>query len=255
MLDIVSLKKYLDQLADQYERCEFVQSDPISIPHLFSRKEDIEIAAFFTATISWGQRNSIIKKGHELMQLLEYAPYDFIINASSKEWNRFSNFTYRTFNNIDCVYFFKALKSIYRSGKSLENIFTAGYCQNNSIKSSLSYFRNEFLSFNPPLRTFKHIANVEQGSAAKRLNMFLRWMVRPKEKGVDFGLWDNIPPSALMLPLDLHSSTSARKLGLLTRKNNDWKAVEEVTANLRKFDPVDPVKYDFALFGLNINKS
>ena len=247
------LKFYLDQLAERYECPAFIEKDPIQIPHRFRRKEDIEIAAFLTATIAWGQRANTIKSASRLMELLDHSPHDFLLNATANDWRKFQDFNYRTFQNIDCIYFLKALKTIYQSGNSLEDIFTAGYKQRSSIADAIIYFRNWFLSFNPPLRTIKHIADVGKNATAKRLNMFLRWMVRSNDKGVDFGIWKNIPPSALIIPMDVHVSASARKLGLVNRKSIDWKAAEEVTHHLRQFDPMDPVKYDFALFGMSTN--
>lgn len=249
---ILPLKEYLDQLWEQYECPAFIEHDPIQVPHLFKRKEDVEIAAFLTAIVSWGQRVNAIKSALRLMQLLDNAPYDFLLNARDKDWNRFHKFTYRTFQSSDCLYFLKTLQSIYQSDNSLENLFTAGYRRNNSIVSALTYFRTLFLSFAPPGRSAKHIADVSKGAAAKRLNMFLRWMVRSNKRGVDFGLWKNIPASALVIPMDVHVVASAQQLGLLKRKSIDWKAVEEVTHHLRHFDPDDPVKYDFALFGMSI---
>lgn len=189
------------------------------------------------------------------MQLLEDSPYDFLLNVTTNEWTKFNNFTYRTFQGTDCIYFVQTLKTIYQSGNSLENIFSVGYQKYYSIAGAIAYFRQIFLAYTPAPRTIKHIANVEKGATAKRLNMFLRWMVRSNYRGVDFGLWKSIPSSALMIPLDVHASAAARQLKLLTRKTIDWKAVEEVTKHLQILDPDDPVKYDFALFGLGINHS
>ncbi|MGC8803102.1 MAG: TIGR02757 family protein, partial [Bacteroidales bacterium] len=231
------LKEYLEQLWEQYECPAFIEQDPIQVPHRFTRNEDIEIAAFLTATISWGQRANTIRSAIKLMQLLDNAPYDYLLNASANDWKRFKHFTYRTFQSIDCLYFLQTLQAIYLSGSSLENLFTTGFRQNNSIVSALIYFRTQFLSYAPPDRTVKHVADVNKGAAAKRLNMFLRWMVRSNKRGVDFGLWKNIPQSALIIPMDVHVVASVQRLGLLSRKNIDWRAAEEVTRYLRQFDP------------------
>lgn len=244
------LKEFLEEKYLEYNCARFIESDPISIPYLFSKKEDIEIAAFLSATIAWGQRSTIIKNAKRLMSMMNENPYDFVMNTSRKEFGSFSSFVHRTFNGVDCGYFIMALSEIYRYKGGLEELFTEGFQQDQSIKSTIVHFRKTFLSFYPPERTAKHIANPEAGSSAKRINMFLRWMIR--KQGVDFGLWKSIPASALMMPIDVHSGNVARKLGLLSRKQNDWQAVEELTQKLRLFDAADPVKYDFALFGLGI---
>lgn len=244
------LKNFLDEKYNQYNCFSFIETDPISIPHQFSRKEDIEIAAFLSATIAWGQRTTIIRNANKLMQLMDGQPYEFLLNAPVEDPERFDSFVHRTFNGIDCTYFMRALSAIYREGGGLEQLFSKGLTIDGTVKTAITYFREQFLSFEPQHRTGKHIANPSTGSSAKRINMFLRWMVRPSSCGVDFGIWNSIPITALMMPLDVHSGNVARKLGLLVRPQNDWQAVEELTANLRLFDPTDPVKYDFALFGL-----
>lgn len=244
------LKEFLEEKHLQYNCARFIESDPIFIPHLFSKKEDIEISAFLSATIAWGQRPSIIRNAEKLMSMMDGNPYNFIMNCSREELGAFSSFVHRTFNGIDCRYFVEALSEIYRHHGGLEEMFTEGFQQDQTIKSAIVHFRNTFLSFSSPARTAKHVANPGTGSSSKRINMFLRWMVR--KPGVDFGLWKSIPASALMMPIDVHSGNVARKLGLLQRKQNDWRAVEELTQKLRTFDANDPVKYDFALFGLGI---
>ena len=258
------LKFLLDSKVNQYNHPEFIQSDPIQVPHRFSRKEDIEIAAFLTATISWGQRKSIIKNANRLMELMDNSPYEFIMDSGFNfasddsnyssveypEWLEIKRFVHRTFNGDDCLYFFESIRNIYRHHHGLEAVFTDGYQSRDTAFGALNHFRNVFLSIPHANRIRKHISDVTSNSSAKRLNMFLRWMVRNNENEVDFGLWKNIPPSALMLPLDIHTGNVARDLGLLERKQNDWKAVEEITSVLRIFDPSDPVKYDFALFGI-----
>ena len=224
-------------------------SDPIQVPHRFSQKENIEIAAFLTATIAWGNRQSIINNALKLMNWMDNQPYDFILNASPVEKEKLQGFVHRTFNGRDCLFFVESLKNIYKNYGGLQHVFEEGFQKNNTVKSALSHFHKRFFEIGGE-RTRKHVSNVDKGASAKRLNMFLRWMVRKDNTGVDFGLWNGIPTSALMLPLDVHTGNVARKLGLLQRKQNDWKAVEEVTANLRLFDSSDPIKYDFALFGL-----
>lgn len=246
-----ALKEFLDEKASQYNRPAFIETDPIQVPKQFSQKENIEIAAFLTATISWGNRPAIIKNAMRLMQLMDNSPYAFITQSSEKDLKHLNSFVHRTFNGQDCIYFIRSLKNIYQKYGSLRQVFESGFQKENSVQSALNHFYPIFFEIQGE-RTRKHIANVNRGASAKRLNMLLRWMVRNDNCGVDFGLWKGIPASRLMLPLDVHTGNVARKLGILKRKQNDWKAVEEVTATLRKFDADDPVKYDFALFGLGI---
>jgi len=244
----------LEEKVAFYNNPEFIKSDPISIPHRFTRKEDIEIAGFLAATLAWGQRVTIINKSSELMNRMDNAPFDYVMNATEKEIGTLSTFVHRTFQGEDCMNFIQALQHIYRQHGGLETAFSNGYLINQSIKESISRYREVFFSFEHLHRTRKHVPDPLKGSAAKRINMYLRWMIRKDAKGVDFGIWKNFKPSDLLCPLDLHSGNVARKLGLLDRKNNDWQAVEELTANLRVFDPADPVKYDFALFGTGVNE-
>jgi len=244
------LKIFLDEKADFYNQQWFIKNDPISIPHRFTKKLDIEISAFLTATISWGQRPMILKKASLLMALMDNAPHDFLTQSSTKEFSRFGSFVYRTFNGYDCLYFVSALREIYTKHQGLEDVFMAGY-SNGSVKDAIANFRKLFMSWEPLQRTGKHVADVNRNSSAKRLNMFLRWMVRRNDQ-VDFGLWKGLNPSDLMIPLDVHVGRVARKFGLLTRKQDDWKAVEELTSALRSFRPDDPVYYDYALFGLGV---
>ena len=251
-MDKSQLKEFLEEKYIQYNCTRFIETDPILIPHLYSRKEDIEISAFLSATIAWGQRPTIIRNATKLMDLMGGEPFEFIMNCGEDDLRCFDSFVHRTFNNMDCLYFIKALSYIYRDHEGLEKLFSEGYSSDKTVKTAIIYFRERFLSFLPLQRTGKHIANPGSGSSAKRINMFLRWMIRPSLTGVDFGLWKSIPASALMMPIDVHSGNVARKLGLLQRKQNDWQAVEELTGNLRQFDADDPVKYDFALFGLGI---
>ena len=249
------IKQLLDNRILKYNRFDFIDTDPIQIPHRFAIKEDIEIAGFLTATISWGQRKSIINNANRLMELLDNSPYQFIIEADNADWKRVERFVHRTFNGGDCLFFLDSLKNIYLHHAGLENVFFTGYQYENSIFSGLKHFRKVFLSIPHEKHPTKHISDVSANSAAKRLNMFLRWMIRNDDNGVDFGLWKKIPPSALMLPLDVHTGNVARGLGILNRKQNDWKAVEEITSLLRSFDATDPIKYDYALFGIGVFES
>jgi uncharacterized protein (TIGR02757 family) len=243
------LKDFLDEKVLKYNQPFFIETDPIQIPKNFSGKENIEIAAFLTATIAWGNRLSIIKNATKLMALMDNQPHDFVLNAPTSDLRNLEHFVHRTFNSADCVYFIGALRNIYQNHNGLQTIFETGFKKDNTIKSALIQFYSLFFECDGE-RSRKHVSNVERGASAKRLNMFLRWMVRNDKSNVDFGLWNGIPQSALMLPLDIHTGNVARKLGLLQRKSNDWKAVEEVTQSLRGFDSADPIKYDFALFGL-----
>ena len=250
-MDKSELKEFLEEKYLQYNCLQFIESDPITIPHLFSRKEDIEIAAFLSAVIAWGKRPTIIRNATRLMELMGGEPYNFIMGFKEND-TAFNSFVHRTFNSLDCHYFIRALAQIYQRLGGLEQIFMKAYSYDQTIKTAITIFREQFMSFRPLPRTEKHLANPSKGSSAKRINLFLRWMVRSSACGVDFGIWKSIPTSALMIPLDVHSGNVARKLGLLLRKQNDWQAVEELTGNLRDIDADDPVKYDFALFGLGI---
>lgn len=252
MESIDNLKAFLDQKTETYNNPSFISSDPISIPHQFSQKEDIEISGFLTAIISWGRRDLIIKSSRRLMQLMDNSPYDFILNAEEVDFKRLTSFVYRTFNSDDLLFLVYALRNIYRDQGGLESLANQGFQKSGDVKSTIISIREGLLNTPHLKRSEKHIANPEAGSAAKRINMFLRWMVRKDDAGVDFGIWRNIPEHALMCPLDVHVGNIARKLGLLNRKQNDWKAVVELTEKLKAFDEEDPVKYDFALFGLGI---
>ena len=251
MLSNSDLKEFLDEKYDLYNRLNFIDSDPIQIPHSFSKKEDIEISAFLTAIIAWGKRKMIIDNAQKLMSLLDRAPFDFVMNASETEFERLSNFKHRTFNSVDLIFFLRSLRNIYLNHGGLETVFS-NKIKDTSVREGLIEFRERFFEIEYPDRTQKHIANVLKKSAAKRINMFLMWMCRDDDRPVHFGLWKTVDPAKLMMPIDVHSGNVARKLNLLQRKQNDWAAVEELTGNLRAFDPKDPVKYDFALFGLGI---
>jgi len=248
-----NIKAFLDSKYLLYNSPSFIETDPISIPHLFSLKEDIEISGFFAATLAWGQRVTIINNTKKLMGWMDNAPLDFILNFTQQDLKPFQRFVHRTFNGIDCEYFLWSLKNIYQNYSSLENAFCDGFQPDElNVKNAILDFRNIFFELDHPTRTQKHIANPAKKSSAKRLNMFLRWMVRKDDRGVDFGIWNKISPAQLICPLDVHSAKVGRKLGLLNRHINDWSAAEELTAYLKLFDNNDPVKYDFALFGLGI---
>ncbi len=245
------LKVFLDDKVIQYNNPQFLETDPIQIPHLFTNKEDIEISAFLTATIAWGNRKSIINNSHKLMELMGHSPHDFILNYSDDDLDDLVNFVHRTFNGNDLSYFIQSLKNIYLNHNGLEGIFT-NHQEKTSLQPTISKFKELFFELPYKQRTTKHVSDPLKGSAAKRINMFLRWMVRDASTNVDFGLWKNINPSKLSCPLDVHSGNVARKLGLLKRKQNDAKALAELDKNLRNLDSLDPVKYDFALFGLGV---
>lgn len=248
-LDAQELSDFLNEKVLQYQTSAFIDSDPVSIPHQFSLREDIEVAGFLTATISWGNRAAILKSAKTLMQMLDYAPHHFVMTASNREIESLQKFYYRTFQGVDVVAFIKALRPIYLDG-GMERLFIPPGLDC-SLQHGIANFRQHMIG-GMPLRTLKHLSDVANGSSGKRLNMFLRWMVRPATGGVDFGLWNQISPRDLFLPLDVHTARVGRALGLLARRQNDWKAVEEITCALRGLDAEDPVKYDFALFGLGV---
>lgn len=239
------LKEFLDYKADQYNHPSFIQTDPIQLVHRFSRKEDVEIAGLLMSTIAWGNRKAIISSGERLLEIMENAPYDFVCNYRKLN----SPFVHRTFNATDLHAFFTSLKHIYTVAEGLEQAFSV-HSDISGVQGRIARFREMFTSGDFPERTQKHVADPLRNSSAKRLNMYLRWMVRSDKKGVDFGIWKNISPSELHLPLDVHTGNIARKLGILRRKQNDWKSVAEIQETLVRFDPTDPCKYDFALFGL-----
>ncbi len=249
-----SLHKFLDECVSKYNTPGFIEDDPICIPHQFSRLQDIEISGFWVAILAWGQRKTIINKAKALMELMGNSPYDFIVNHKEKDRKAFLEFKHRTFQSTDCLYFLEFLQHYYRTHDSLEDAFANHLTPHSSTtESALIGFRETFFSLPYfPQRTQKHIATPARNSSCKRLNMFLRWMVRQDERGVDFGLWKRIKPSQLLMPLDVHVERIGRRYGLLERKQRDWKAVLELTEQLRRFDPEDPVKYDFALFGIGV---
>ena len=243
------LKNFLDGIVDQVNRPEFIQDDPISIPKAYNTKQDIEITAFWVSMLSWGQRKTIINKSSELFALMDNAPLDFIVNHKEKDRARFENFKHRTFQYTDTIHFLEFLQWYYKNNASLETAFDFSIDAKTALtKFHQLFFHQEFA----PQRTRKHVSTPARKSSCKRLNMFLRWMVRVDDNGVDFGLWKNISPSKLMIPLDVHVERIARQLSLVKRKQRDWKTVEELTQNLRLLDHKDPVKYDFALFGAGV---
>lgn len=245
------LKSFLDEKVELYNNPDFIESDPVQIPHLFTLKEDIEIAGFLSATIAWGNRKMIIKNSHRMMDLMGNAPYDFVMSHTENDLERLESFFHRTFNGLDFACFIRSLQHIYKNHQGLETVFTK-HQENNSLQKSIHEFKKIFFEISHQYRTQKHISDPLNNSAAKRINMYLRWMVRQDNKGVDLGIWKNISAASLSCPLDVHSGNVARKLEILTRKQNDGKAVTELDLKLREFDANDPVKYDFALFGLGV---
>lgn len=280
-MDFLALQNFLDSKVEQYNRPEFIANDPICIPHLFAKKQDIEIAGFFAAILAWGQRKTIINKCKELLARMDNSPHDFILNHQDTDLKQLLHFKHRTFNDTDLLYFIAFFKAHYVKFNSLEhafipeNVFQNGYLEtisnlpsiemssamcfvgdlNFTIEQSLNYFRSYFFSLEDfPHRTKKHISSPAQKSTCKRLNMFLRWMVRKDTKGVDFGIWETLKPEHLICPCDVHVDRVGRLLSLITRKQTDWLTAIELTNNLKQFDHSDPVKYDFALFGLGVEK-
>jgi len=245
------LKEFLDMKVIEYNNLKFIESDPIQIPHQFSLKEDIEIAGFLTSIIAWGKRKMIITNANKMMRFMGSSPFDFIMHHKQSDLKKIQGSIHRTFNSIDFQFFIKSIQNIYRNHNGLESIFVK-HAQKDSLQSAIHIFKKIFFEIEHPLRTQKHISDPLKNSAAKRINMYLRWMVRNDQTGVDFGIWKNLSPSQLSCPLDVHSGNVARKLGLIHRKQNDAKALLELDTNLRILDTIDPVKYDFALFGLGV---
>ena len=253
------VKSFLDRKVIEFNNPGFIKDDPVCIPHLFTKKQDIEIAGFFAAIFAWGIRKTIINKCKTLMQLMDNAPHDFVLNHQEKDLKRMLGFCHRTFNDTDLLYFISFFKFHYSRNASLETAFfnkqtrQDGNKSESVIETSLNHFYDYFFSLeHVPHRTLKHIAAPKKNSACKRINMYLRWMVRKDNNGVDFGIWKTVSPAILVCPVDVHVARVARKFGLLHRKQIDWLAAEELTKKLREYDPKDPVKYDFALFGLGI---
>ncbi len=244
----------LEEKSLRYNTPEFIEGDPVQVPHRFSTRENVEISGLISALLAWGKRELILRSSHEFIARMGNDPHGFLMNMTGEDLEVFREFRYRTFNDQDAAFMVSGLKHIYRDHGGLSEVFRTGYQRSGNIKSAIGYFRNVFLRAPHLRRSEKHFAAPEAGSAAKRLNLFLRWMVRKDNAGVDFGIWEKIDPADLMIPLDVHSGMVARKLGLLQRKQDDWKAVEQLTAVLRRLDPADPVRYDYALFGMGLNK-
>ncbi|CAL2074602.1 conserved hypothetical protein [Tenacibaculum sp. 190524A05c] len=244
------LKEFLDEKAALYENIDFIESDPIQIPHQYTLKEDIEIAGFLSATIAWGNRKMIINNASKMMELMGNSPYDFVMNHTDADLEKLDGFVHRTFNAEDFKFFIQTLRNIYIEHKGLETVLLPE--GNDNYQLAISNFKKIFFDIPHLPRTQKHVSDPVKGSAAKRINMYLRWMVRDAKKGVDFGIWKSHNPAHLHCPLDVHTGNIARKLGVLKRKQNDWKSIQELDSILRKFDKSDPVKYDFALFGLGV---
>jgi len=245
------MKEFLDEMADRYNCSEFIEKDPVSIPHGYTEKEDIEIAGFLAATIAWGNRTMILNSARRMMKLLGNSPYDFIMSHNEDDLGRMEGSIHRTFNADDFKSLIRGLRHVYINYRGIEDIFNR-YQTDSTLQPAIHEFRR--ILFEPPhnLRAEKHVSDPFKGSAAKKINMYLRWMIRKDNRGVDFGIWKSVSPSILSCPLDVHSGNVARKLGILTRKQSDAKAVEELDASLRRFDSNDPVRYDFALFGLGV---
>lgn len=250
-MEFSELKEFLDEKVELYNNPKFIESDPIQIPHQFSKKEDIEIAGFLSATIAWGNRKMIIKNANRMMEMLDYTPFDYVMNHTENDLNKLDDFVHRTYNGIDFKTFITALQNIYKNHNGLENAILITD-ESDNYKTAIHNFKQLFFEIQHQTRTQKHVADPLKNSASKRINMFLRWMVRDNKTGVDFGIWKKHKPANLHCPLDVHSGNVARKLKLLTRKQNDWKAVRELDITLRKLDKKDPAKYDFALFGLGV---
>ena len=252
-MEMTELKELLEQLHDKYNRPEFIEPDPIRIPHSFSDKADKEIAGFFASTIAWGNRKAIVKSAQRMMQYMDYAPADFVRNASEKDLATLQSYVHRTFNGQDFTDFVLAIRGITERFGGIGDYFENEYERTKDLAAVLSSFRREFFSCEHNTHCEKHLSSIDKGAACKRLNMYLRWFVRHDDRGVDFGLWRKIPMSALYLPLDIHTGNMGRALGLLSRRQSDWKATVEITENLRKFDAEDPVRYDYSLFGAGID--
>lgn len=254
MNNMLEVKEYLDSLNEKYNCAAFIGDDPISVPHRYSRREDVEIAAFLASTIAWGQRKTIVRNAHRMVDMMDDAPFQFVSQATTSDLKVLEGFVHRTFNDFDFRYFVLSLQNIYKNHGGLGDFFESRFEASGDMRVVLSEFRQLFFSLPSEPRTWRHLSSIDKGAACKRLNMFLKWMVRSDKNGVDLGIWTKITPSALYLPLDVHSGNTSRALGLLDRKQNDWRAVEEITVRLREFDPTDPVKYDFALFCAGIHK-
>ena len=255
MPETQELKEFLDGKVEEYNQAAFIENDPITIPHFFTKKQDIEISGLFAAVLAWGQRKTIINKSRQLMQWMDNDPHQFIVHHTAADLKPFEEFRHRTFNPTDTLYFISYLQQFYNDHSSLEEAFNPGLNSEWNAEKGLTGFHDRFFSLDyAPQRTRKHIATPKRKAACKRLNMYLRWMVRKDNKGVDFGLWNSISPADLICPCDVHVDRMARRLNLIQRKQTDWLTAIELTEKLKLFDPKDPVKYDFALFGLGVEE-
>ena len=248
------LRELLDELHDKYNNPSFIEADPISVPHSFTDPIDREVAGFMAATIAWGNRRAIVQSSHRMMRYMDNAPRDFVLNASEAELAHLATFVHRTFNGVDFQDFVRGLRHIIEGWGSVGGFFEQNYEQSGDVRTAISEFRKEFFNVEHDKHAEKHLSSIDRGAACKRIAMYMRWFVRRDERGVDFGQWTKIPMSALYLPLDIHTGRMGRAMGLLKRKQDDWKAVEEITASLREFSPEDPTRYDYSLFGAGITK-
>lgn len=247
------LGELLERLHDKYNNSDFIEADPISVPHSFTSRDDREVAGFLASTIAWGNRKAIVKSAHRMMHYMDNAPAEFVREASDEELCRLQSYVHRTFNGQDFIDFVRSIRHIYDGWGGIGRFFEGRYAETRDMARVLSDFRREFFAVDHNTHCEKHLSSIDKGAACKRLNMYIRWFVRHDERGVDFGLWRTIPMSELYLPLDVHTGNMGRALGLLKRRQSDWKATVEITESLREFDPSDPVRYDFSLFGAGID--
>lgn len=248
------LRELLDELHDKYNNPSFIEADPISVPHSFTNPIDREVAGFMAATIAWGNRRAIVQSSHRMMRYMDNAPADFVLNASEAEMAHLASFVHRTFNGVDFQDFVRGLRHIIEGWGSVGGFFEQSYERSGDVRCAISEFRKEFFNVEHDKHAEKHLSSIDRGAACKRIAMYMRWFVRQDDRSVDFGQWTKIPMSALYLPLDIHTGRMGRAMGLLQRKQDDWKAVEEITASLREFCPEDPTRYDYSLFGAGITK-
>ena len=247
------MRELLERLHDRYNNESFIEADPISVPHSFTRPVDREIAGFLAATIAWGNRRAIVQSAHRMMRYMDNAPEDFVRNATETDMEYLRTYVHRTFNGVDFQDFVRGLRHIITEWGSVGNYFETRYEEHGDLRPVFSDFRRDFFAAEHDAHCEKHLSSIDKGAACKRLCMYLRWFVRHDDRGVDFGMWRRIPMSALYMPLDIHTGRMGRNLGLLNRKQSDWKAVEELTASLRELHADDPVRYDYSLFGLGIS--
>lgn len=252
-MSLEEMRELLERLHDRYNNESFIEADPISVPHSFTRPVDREIAGFLAATIAWGNRRAIVQSAHRMMRYMDNAPEDFVRNATEADMEYLRTYVHRTFNGVDFQDFVRGMRHIITEWGSVGNYFETRYEEHGDLRPVFSDFRRDFFAVEHDTHCEKHLSSIDKGAACKRLCMYLRWFVRHDDRGVDFGMWRRIPMSALYMPLDIHTGRMGRNLGLLNRKQSDWKAVEELTASLRKLSADDPVRYDYSLFGLGIS--